>query len=383
MCTKRGFVHGIWITGLVLFISSHYVPRKSKSKFVDSISPNLNLWSKPSIIPESLSRDAQEGNHTRTVAMLYSGFVRSFRDERVRETHVKHLIEPFKNQGFKVHIFYVMGAADRQPGARAGFNETILPKMVKGWISEEFGVDYVRVESKEPPKAETTYTKCQDWNITSIHHLDQIPRFWGTWWRVRTVYRMALEYEKARGDGWRYDVMLRIRPDFVFVKSTNLSRFVKTIENPLTYGSNHSYPATILTSNLNPSGKFVIVPANLMLSGRQRMNDWAVACPRDSCHDYFEMISLWERCVDNICCWGWGPFYNRALAHNGVDLWDSFHLFPVTLVRKKGVACHRFKEYLGYDSTLLEKCYSFAKKIGKNALYTCKINGKLVISRRC
>mmetsp|Transcript_3490 Transcript_3490/g.4747 ORF Transcript_3490/g.4747 Transcript_3490/m.4747 type:complete len:120 (+) Transcript_3490:3-362(+) len=113
------------------------------------------------------------------------------------------------------------------------------------------------------------------------------------------------------------------------------------------------------------------------------MNDWGVACARPSCDLYFEMLSRWERCEDNLCCWGWGPFYDKALAGSSVEYGDSFALFPVVLVRKNYVACNRLDALYLQDYKALQQCYDLSKALDLRAEYTCVVDGELVVDESC
>eukprot|EP00471_Norrisiella_sphaerica_P011722 CAMPEP_0184494210 /NCGR_PEP_ID=MMETSP0113_2-20130426/28130_1 /TAXON_ID=91329 /ORGANISM="Norrisiella sphaerica, Strain BC52" /LENGTH=278 /DNA_ID=CAMNT_0026879865 /DNA_START=630 /DNA_END=1467 /DNA_ORIENTATION=+ len=248
-----------------------------------------------------------------------------------------------------------MGNGDRQPGKRAQFADQYSPQQVESWLKAEFGKTEFQVYGLEPPAYPQNFTFCEDYSNVKIHHLDQLPRFWGTWWRVREAYRIAKDFEKRMG--WNFDAMFRVRPDFAFLKESKVDILKAAIER-----------------DKNARVRRFITPPSSFVRG-QNLNDWGAACERTSCESYFDLISLWENCTSDLCCWGWGPFYDKAMELTSTIATDSFDVLPVTLVRKEFVACNRIDEYARKDPTLLQGCYDLAQSLGVRAAYNVTSKG--------
>lgn len=291
-----------------------------------------------------------------SIALLYTGHVRTHELPEVRGSHARNLVQPLKKLGYRVVTFYAMGKGNFLLNRRGNSGQH-SPDEVRSWMLNA-GADEVIVETAEPPPTPPIRPKCRLVGGLQIkeHQLDQLDRFWNSWWRVRNAFGMMKRYEAQRGA--QFEIAFRVRPDFYFFNKTSLA----PLSDALSSGST----------------RFITTPDGRQVRG-QRMNDWAVACHRSECASYFDMLSLWENCTADLCCWGWGHFYDRVLEYQGVELRDSRELFPVTLVRPKYVACHRISDF----PDLIEPCYRLGKQLGMPTAFTCEINGRIVVDRRC
>mmetsp|Transcript_38004 Transcript_38004/g.61032 ORF Transcript_38004/g.61032 Transcript_38004/m.61032 type:complete len:279 (-) Transcript_38004:134-970(-) len=269
---------------------------------------------------------------------------------------------PLRQAGFHIFAFFVGGEGDRQPKRRAKFNTYTTAADIEHWLKDEWHLE-TRVSLKNPPPYPRNYTRCDGYENTKVHHLDQLDRFWGTWWRVRESYREMKHFEDE--SGWQFDAVIRVRPDFAFLRRADVSELESAVRQG--WGSGKSY--------------FITPPSSFIR--QQNMNDWAAACARPSCDEYFEMLTRWENCEDELCCWGWGPFYDKAIASSSVEYDDSFALFPVVLVRKNYVACNRLDTLYLQDYKALQQCYDLSKALALRAEFTCFIDGELVIDESC
>jgi len=300
-------------------------------------------------------------SNTKRVAIIYAGHVRSFATESVRNSHKENLIQPLKDAGFLVYAFFVKGHDDDPRDKKlARFNETgNTVEVVTKWF-QQMGVEEVRVNDPECPEAPILYKNCEDWTDTKSHHLNDIPRWWGTWWRVREAYRIATSFEEEVG--WNFDVMFRIRPDFYFLKKIDVSEIEASNEG--SYESKHQ----------------VFTPLSQIVKG-QTFNDWGVACHRHACSGYFDLISAWGECRAGMCCWAWTMFYDRYFDNIELRVRHSESLFPVTLVKKKYVECNRVGELKG--AGLLKICYDYALSQGLKPQYTCYRGDTVQVDRKC
>jgi len=88
-------------------------------------------------------------------------------------------------------------------------------------------------------------------------HLLDLDRFWHTWRRVRHTYRMATAFEDA--SGFKFDIMVRLRPDLLFLKEGDTSSIEGFLSNPVSAekdsrGSSGSIPSPLLNwTNLDGS----------------------------------------------------------------------------------------------------------------------------------
>mmetsp|Transcript_24679 Transcript_24679/g.59397 ORF Transcript_24679/g.59397 Transcript_24679/m.59397 type:complete len:180 (-) Transcript_24679:114-653(-) len=164
--------------------------------------------------------------------------------------------------------------------------------------------------------------------------------------------------------------MLRIRPDFYFLKNADFTELTDHLKERI---QNKTTKKEIILPVLN-----LISAAGTSV---QKINDWGTACERSSCEDYFNIATYWGTCISDLCCWGWGAFYSRFMKLVNLEAKESKAMFPVTLVRKLHVDCDRVRGL--EDQEALESCYNFAVSQDLEPMWTCYIDGKVVISRKC
>ncbi|GAB5362463.1 hypothetical protein AAMO2058_000799100 [Amorphochlora amoebiformis] len=308
------------------------------------------------------------------IALLYSGHVRSFVLPGVRNSHVENFIQPLIERGANITIFASIRYDDFFRG-RAPF-PSVNRSAAKSWFGELGARVVFETGSPETPNVPELYKeRCEGWSnykLQKEQSLQNLGRFWNTWRRVKEVYQLATKFEHT--SGMRFDYIVRLRPDFLWMRRANISIVLDGADRPgdSDFSSNNS------TSNPKSRGILWTPPASFIKA--KQINDWAVFCRRDECDSYFNMIDTWENCTDGLCCWGWGPFYYKILNSTGIEARESFDLFPVLLVRKTYAACHRltsFPEELG-------ACVKLAKSLDIDAAWTCPDRrGKLHIHRSC
>mmetsp|Transcript_19191 Transcript_19191/g.26559 ORF Transcript_19191/g.26559 Transcript_19191/m.26559 type:complete len:220 (+) Transcript_19191:8-667(+) len=198
--------------------------------------------------------------------------------------------------------------------------------------------------------------------------LDYFRRWHAMWFRVRSCYEMVEEFE--RENQMKFDLMYRIRPDVVFLKPT----------------TKDAIDAWLQTSTASVDGQqenVVMVPPKSFVTGH--MADWVAACQRDNCAFFFNMISHFETCShfpadeNDPCCHDGGKFYEMVQKVHGWYPEESVDSFPVVLLRKDGIDCHRASKF----EELMTLCVKIAKKWNKPTPFICDHEGKLVARRTC
>mmetsp|Transcript_42654 Transcript_42654/g.68715 ORF Transcript_42654/g.68715 Transcript_42654/m.68715 type:complete len:395 (-) Transcript_42654:150-1334(-) len=325
--------------------------------------------------PKERAGSTAKPNHQLRAAILFTGHIRAFEMKEVRTSQLKGIIEPLVVKGYKVWLFFATGNGD------AFRNRPLFqgasPDVVREWITSEWnstdGEGYIQAIQFEVYEDRAAvpqhYRQHCDWKSRATHLLD-LDRFWHTWRRVRHTYRMATAFEDA--SGFKFDIMVRLRPDLLFLKEGDTSSIEGFLSNPVSAEKDSRGSSVVYT----PPAKFIF---------GQATNDWVYLCQRSLCDSYFEMISPWEKCEvaakgPRMCCSAWEPFYERTMEIARLSIKEIEDLFPVLPMRKGFIECNR----LGAFPSLLKACYEKAKELGIKASWTCK-NGKgeLIIARTC
>eukprot|EP00466_Bigelowiella_natans_P009032 jgi/Bigna1/87623/estExt_fgenesh1_pg.C_220108 len=310
--------------------------------------------------PKERAGSTAKPNHQLRAAILFTGHIRAFEMKEVRTSQLKGIIEPLVVKGYKVWLFFATGNGD------AFRNRPLFqgasPDVVREWITSEWnstdGEGYIQAIQFECCFDGTIrFTK-----IVQLYHNITDSTVTGN--------RMATAFEDA--SGFKFDIMVRLRPDLLFLKEGDTSSIEGFLSNPVSAEKDSRGSSVVYT----PPAKFIF---------GQATNDWVYLCQRSLCDSYFEMISPWEKCEvaakgPRMCCSAWEPFYERTMEIARLSIKEIEDLFPVLPMRKGFIECNR----LGAFPSLLKACYEKAKELGIKASWTCKNgNGELIIARTC
>ncbi|GAB5370079.1 hypothetical protein AAMO2058_001461200 [Amorphochlora amoebiformis] len=243
-----------------------------------------------------------------TIAICYSGHIRSFSREVVLNNHYRNMIQPLQRAGFeRVDLFmqFASGNCLRAKWCKDEAPEEASAKYHK--IKEFFrskGISPDSIHIHHDPKklrfSSESIEKLQKENCGRSFRWKEGYFIANMWNRIEQSYIMATAAEKEQG--FKYSAIIKMRPDLYFLEAMDAEFIASQIElhNPITSKTGHLYHWSDVQKDPTLDAKqaeweALIPSGSLVINGG--FNDWAAVCIRDGCDTLLRMIDTFAKCA--------------------------------------------------------------------------------------